>query len=391
MTDDALARQTWIRGRSMAIAQESYAQFRESYEVEHGVVLAEWTALDDGTQARWRQMFVPVAEQLVQADEAVRAARLLDEEHLALRAQYDQKHARLNELEDVVAGVSRRLPEAALLANLPAPLLAALAPLYNTATPTIDSGAPVGAVPSTGAAGAGSPDAEATSASAPAARESLSDQPSVLVESPGSPEPPEPPELEPPARFALPSPELIAELEAAASAFAAEVDSVKLPLTNETGSQRSRARVRASASQMIVALHKKARDHLLKALGPLLTEAQRATLWPLPDDVFAVVYDVAAILEIVGVTRALDSFEVPPPGDDARSPKAWARVEQVREQLNAAGLADLDEYTDAQLGQVGRVVAEVLGLDVNPAAQVVLGNAGVVFTRALTLARRPTG
>lgn len=404
MNDHALAEQTRIRGRSRVLAQETYARFRASYEVEHGVVLTEWSALDDGTQARWQQMFVPVAEQLMQADEAVRAARFLEEEHLALRARFDHIHTRLAELDVLVARVSQRLPDAALLANLPAPLLAALAPLYNTAPVvgrTVPADADSGGPPAT----TGSPDAGATVASAgPPSTDAAGAEPPATTSSPDAgatvgsatdaagPGPAAAPES-PASATALSelSLELVAELEAAASAFAAEVASIKLPLASETGTQRTRARVRANASQKLIALHMKARDHLLEILGTVLTEDQRASLWPLPADVFSVAYDVTAVLESLGGQQASATPSSPSSGDKTRRPQPWGRVLQVEERLAAAGLADLDAFTDAQLEQVGGIVAEVLDLDVAPAGLASLGGASVAFTRAFESVRRTTG
>ena len=60
---------------------------------------------------------------------------------------------------------------------------------------------------------------------------------------------------------------------------------------------------------------------------------------------------------------------------------------QPAERLVAAGLAEVSDHEDPRVGQVGEILAETLGLVLDPEAHVVLGQAVLHVKRALAGAR----
>jgi hypothetical protein len=92
--------------------------------------------------------------------------------------------------------------------------------------------------------------------------------------------------------------------------------------------------------------------------------------------------------------EAADAETRPVPKADSALPVGDERQQvmgRIEAQLTAAGLVDLNDLTIAQLEQVGNIVAEALGLDLNQAAQQALGSAGVAVTRAFASVREATG
>lgn len=281
-----------IRRRAEDLAMEAYARFQVGYEADTGVRLAPWASLDRAAQERWRDMFAPVAGQLLKAEENTEALRILEANHRELRARADRDAARAAELEDLLASISQRLPDAALLGNLPASLLEALAPLSRLGAPELVKAGPLKAADNKG-----------------------------------------------PAQLGV------------------EVATALVGLATDE---------QATGAGMIGAVG---------GLGPEV--------------------GAGSMTQVEGATvEAADAETRPVPKADSASPvgderqQAWGRVEA---RLATAGLIDLDAFTTAQIGQVGNIVAEVLGLDLNQAAQQALGSAGAAVTRAFVSVRAATG
>lgn len=78
----------------------------------------------------------------------------------------------------------------------------------------------------------------------------------------------------------------------------------------------------------------------------------------------------------------------PAPAQPAVLPPDWARMGRIEQRMVDANLAELDGYTDAELQQLGGIIADELGLELNPAACVSLGKAGFAFTRAVSAVRK---